>query len=298
GTDDPNGSTTTTVGTDDPNGSTTTTVGTDDPNGSTTTTVGTDDPIGSTTTSVAEESVVNITVQTVNGFYLTIDEEFNKAQVKSIVYSVDTKYTTYGEDGEVISEETVTGEFSDDITDKFVFNDTPASVFEPGESKFKYDVVIYASEDIVAENGVVVSTAGEAFTDADGNEVTVPVYVGVKGDADLDGRATSTDASVILKWYGKMSIGGDADAMTFSNSPLVVDKATGEVIDARLDQFAAFLADVDSENEPDNWTMTKSQRTINSSDASFVLKAYGASSTGKEPTREVWNEILGKFAKQ
>ena len=86
--------------------------------------------------------------------------------------------------------------------------------------------------------------------------------------------------------------GGKPEETQFSNSPLV--EAAGDM----LDEFAAFLCDVDYEHledetrVADNWKNKKSMRYIDSSDASYILACYSDVMTGSEPNRATWNEVL------
>ena len=105
--------------------------------------------------------------------------------------------------------------------------------------------------------------------------------------------ATSADMSLVLMWYGAMSTLKDPAEVIFSTSELVIDLDTEKLINATLDEFAAFLADVDNENTEGNWKMTKPERLIDGADGTFILATYGKTSTGILPTRKLWNDILG-----
>lgn len=269
-----------------------------------TTTASTTSEEPTTTTKVVRESVVNYVINAKTGFYLNIDEEFNKDQIDSIYASIDASDVSYNDADEVVDVKVITKGQAINITDSVDFGkQTPANVFVDGEYKFAHEILLYATEDI--KNGdQVIAKAGDKLVQANGDEVTVIAYVGVKGDGDLNFMADSRDASLVLTWYAKMSTGGDPDTEIFSNSDLITEyDADGNRVlkaefDPMLDQLAAFLCDTDNENAEDNWYALKPARKIDAKDASFILKMYSWASTGEEPNRTTWNEVLGEnFAK-
>ena len=292
----PGGSTTTTTEVV-PGGSTATTTEVV-PGGSTTTTTTEDVPGGSTTTTTRTETkyVVNFKTETVPGFYLDIDEKFNIEQVKSLGYSVDYSTLYYGENGELLGQDVLVAGELVDITDSVEFKDVPADVFELINSdntpnQFAAQIQLYATKDITAADGTVVAKAGDALKYADGYGVSATAYIGVKGDADLDMKADASDASVVLAWYAKMMTGSLPADVQFSTNDTFVN------LDPVLDDFAAFLADVDNENDSANYVSLKSQRTIGSNDASFILSYFAEVMTGKEAGRDTWNSVLGEWGK-
>lgn len=302
GSDDSTTTTTTTTGGSDDTTTTTTTTTTDGSDDTTTTTTTTTEPPVSETTTVAvEESVTNVTMVAKTGFYLNIDDEFNPEQIESISYSIDKTVVYYGEDGEKVGEEEpVIGEYID-ITDKVNYGDqTPAGVFVRGEYVFAHQIAVYAAEDIVDEDGNVVFAEGDVIKKSNGQEVSVTAYVGVKGDGDLNFKAESTDASLVLAWYAKMSTGGDPETDVFSNSDLITEVNEDGVrvpradYDKTLDEFAAFLCDTDNEDDENNWNLLKPARKIMATDSSNILACYSKASTGREPDRAFWDEILAK----
>ena len=287
----PGGSTTTTEVA--PGGSTTTTTEVV-PGGSTTTTTDST-PGGSTETTTRTETkyVVNYKTETVAGFYLDIDKEFNIEQVKSLGYSVDYATLSYGENGELVGEEILVPGEVVDIIDSIEFKDVPADVAKlltnDGVNQFAAAIQIYASKDITAADGTVVAKAGDKLTNVNGSPVAAPAYIGVKGDANLDMKCDSSDASVVLSWYANSQTGGDTSRFTTEN--VVVDEYP------ILDDFAAFLADVDNENDSANYVTLKNARNIDAKDASYILAYYAKVSTGSPAGRDTWNGELGEFGK-
>ena len=284
-------STTTTV--DEP-GITSTTTTVDEPGITSTTT--TEKTPGITTTRTEVTKVVKYNADTTVGFYLDIDEAFNLDQIKTLNYSIQEYVVSYGEDGLEISKELVSETPVTDIAGSVEFKDVPADVYslvtaDGTVNQFAAQVQLYASKDIVTADGFVVAKAGEKLTNANGSAVSVTAYVGVKGDANLDMKCDSADASDVLAWYAAMQTGGDAEKVQFSSNTILV-KANPV-----LDDFAAFLADVDNENDSRNYVMLKPERKIDSADASNILAYYSAVMTGEEAGRETWNDVLGEYAK-
>ena len=306
-TEDPDTTSTTTTTTVDEPGITSTTTTVDEPGITSTTTTTVDEPgitsttttektPGITTTRTEVTKVVKYNAETTVGFYLDIDEAFNLDQIKTLNYSIQEYVVSYGEDGLEISKELVSETPVTDIAGSVEFKDVPADVYslvtaDGTVNQFAAQVQVYASKDIVTADGFVVAKAGEKLTNANGSAVSVTAYVGVKGDANLDMKCDSADASDVLAWYAAMQTGGDAEEVQFSSNTILV-KANPV-----LDDFAAFLADVDNENDSRNYVMLKPERKIDSADASNILAYYSAVMTGKEAGRETWNDVLGEYAK-
>ncbi len=261
------------------------------PDGTTTTT--TDVTPGDTTTRTETKYVVNFKTETVPGFYLDIDKEFNIEQVKSVGYSVDYSTLYYGEDGALIKQDVLEAGKLVDITDSVEIKDVPADVAKlltnDGVNQFAAAIQLYATKDITAADGTEVAKSGDKLTFANGAPVAVTAYIGVKGDANLDMKCDSSDASIVLAWYANSQTGGDTSRFTSEN--VVVDEYP------ILDDFAAFLADVDNENDSANYIMLKNERKMNSTDASFILAYYAKVSTGSPAGRDTWNGELGEWGK-
>ena len=104
-------------------------------------------------------------------------------------------------------------------------------------------------------------------------------------------KADSIDASIVLNWYGKVQTGADREKTQFSNNDLLIQN------NPLLDDFAAFLADVDNENDSANYVSLKTARTIDSKDSSNILAYYAQLMTGAKSGRDTWNSVLGEFGK-
>ncbi|MDE6775268.1 MAG: hypothetical protein K2J37_03070, partial [Ruminococcus sp.] len=283
----------TTTSSDD--GSVTTTSSDD---GSVTTT--SDGPSVPGTTTAVVSDVVNVILDADAGFYLNIDTEFHTEQVKSLTYRIDHATVYIDENGEIVDEDIITKGTPVDITNSFTIKNTPAGVYnaalENGAKQFVHNIPLYATKDIIDEaTGTVIATANQQIKYYNGAQVGITAYVGVKGDADFDLKADSTDASAVLVWYARASTsGGNPEILEntqFSTATFVKD-------DPLMDDFAAFLCDVDNENSVDNWRAKKKPaRKVDSGDASFILVYYGKVSTGTEPGRDTWNGVLGDWGK-
>jgi len=125
----------------------------------------------------------------------------------------------------------------------------------------------------------------------DGNAITAEAYIGKRGDVTLDNILSASDASSMLIAYTKISAGTgavDPDTILFTRETMTTDPA------GVLDQFAAFLGDVDC-NITDNWKAKKNERAIIGADASYILRAatlLGASFEGTE--KELWAEVMAE----
>lgn len=238
-------------------------------------------------------TAVNYYAKTEVGFYLNVDEEFHKEQISSLSYSVDEITEYYDADDNLISYEVTKEGEKHDIIDLVTFGDkTPNNTYEEDNALHAYQVSLIASEAIVdPETGFVVAeNAGDTLRYVDGQAVSITVYIGVKGDANLDNMADARDASDVLAWYAAMSTGGLASETIFAQNCALVESASDD-----LDHFAAFLCDVD--NEPgvveDNWKLRKAERGIDARDASSILAYYALVSTGEEGGRPTWNKVGG-----
>ena len=134
-----------------------------------------------------------------------------------------------------------------------------------------------------------------ALTDKSGAPLTVPAYIGVKGDVSLDNLVNAVDASAVLKYYAQTQTNGqtgDDVICTTIGSGLEVTSPLDE-----LDQLAAFLGDV-TENEwgEDNWKLRKTDRTLDAVDASNILAFYAErqrSDNDGVSDYDLWNGVLG-----
>ncbi len=107
-------------------------------------------------------------------------------------------------------------------------------------------------------------------------DANVTIYVGVKGDANLDSEANAIDAAIVLG-YAAAKGAGDEDAVLYP-------------ADASLEALAYFLADVDGESR----VCGEDGSDLNALDAAGILgfAAYMGANPG-ESVANVWEMILG-----
>ena len=116
------------------------------------------------------------------------------------------------------------------------------------------------------------------FTDpttADAEPVAAPVnptvYIGVKGDADLNGSVDVQDAVTILTYYAKASAG--QENVAFNE-------------DENLNKFIFFLADVDTESKAG---MNNGSELMSIQDGVNVLTFYAKKSANQDPA---WPDVI------
>ena len=154
--------------------------------------------------------------------------------------------------------------------------------------EFKYEIPVWYGE-------------MPLFND-DAEPLTVPVYIGVKGDVTLSNVVNAVDASAVLSYYASCQTYKNADGKndpTEGKSKVQIQTDTlglkVESADDILDHFAAFLADVDQdEYDPENWSKMKGDRTVDAVDASCILSFYAEKSTSDKSAGDIWKSVLGK----
>ena len=239
-TTDVSGVTTTDVsgGTTDVSGeTTTTTTGTGDSETTTTTTTGTITPVGTTT--------LEVEVNPAN-FYFSVDErELKPSDLFSKFDIVDEEGTHF----DALEAGAVT---LDKITPKEIFD-------AEGKAYCVTEVNAYFTDP----------------TKADAEPVAAPVnptvYIGVKGDADLNGLLDVPDDVAILTYYARVAAG--QENVMFNE-------------DENLNKFAFFLADIDTESKEG---VNSGNKLITTQDGIYVLTYYAKSAAGQEPT---WPDVV------
>ena len=239
-TTDVSGGTTTTVSGTDVSGSTTTTTsgsGSETTTTTTTGTTGTITPVGTTTLEVE----VNPT-----NFYFSVDErELKPSDLFSKFDIVDEEGTHFDalEAGAVTLDKT-----------------TPKEIFDAEGKPY------------------CVTEVNAYFTDptkADAEPVAAPVnptvYIGVKGDADLNGIVDVQDAVAILTYYAKTAAA--QENVAFNE-------------DENLNKLAYFLADVDTESKAG---MNNGSELMTTQDAVNVLTFYAKKAANQDPT---WPDVI------
>ena len=286
-TTDVSGGTTTT----DVSGGTTTT----DVSGGTTTTdvsgVTTTDVSGATTTDVS-----GVTTTDVSGSTTTTDVSGSTTTTTSGSGSETTTTTTTGTTGTITPVGTTTLEV--EVNPANFYFSVDERELKPSDLFSKFDIVDEEGTHFNAlEAGAVtldkttpkeifdaegkpycVTEVNAYFTDptkADAEPVAAPVnptvYIGVKGDADLNGIVDVQDAVTILTYYAKAAAGQ-------------TDVAFNE--DENLNKLAFFLADVDTESKAG---MNNGSELMTTQDAVNVLTFYAKKAANQEPT---WPDVI------
>ena len=219
---------------------TTTTTGTGDSETTTTTTTGTTGtitPVGTTTLEVE----VNPT-----NFYFSVDErELKPSDLFSKFDIVDEEGTHFDalEAGAVTLDKT-----------------TPKEIFDAeGKAYCVTEVNAYFTDPTTADAEPVAAP------------VNPTVYIGVKGDADLNGIVDVQDAVAILTYYAKTAAA--QENVAFNE-------------DENLNKLAYFLADVDTESKAG---MNNGSELMTTQDAVNVLTFYAKKAANQEPT---WPDVI------
>ena len=237
GTDVSGGTTTTVSGTDVSGSTTTTTSGSDAETTTTTTSTGTITPVGTTTLEVE----VNPT-----NFYFSVDErELKPSDLFSKFDIVDEEGTHFDalEAGAVTLDKT-----------------TPKEIFDAeGKAYCVTEVNAYFTDPTTADAEPVAAP------------VNPTVYIGVKGDADLNSTVDVQDAVTILTYYAKASAG--QQNVAFNE-------------DENLNKFIFFLADVDTESKAG---MNNGSELMSIQDGVNVLTFYAKKSANQDPT---WPDVI------
>ena len=219
---------------------TTTTTGTGGSETTTTTTTGTTGtitPVGTTTLEVE----VNPT-----NFYFSVDErELKPSDLFSKFDIVDEEGTHFNalEAGAVTLDKT-----------------TPKEIFDAeGKAYCVTEVNAYFTDPTTADAEPVAAP------------VNPTVYIGVKGDADLNGIVDVQDAVAILTYYAKTAAA--QENVAFNE-------------DENLNKLTYFLADVDTESKAG---MNSGSELMTTQDAVNVLTFYAKKAANQEPT---WPDVI------
>ena len=307
-TTDISGTTTTVSGTDVSGGTTTTVSGTGtDVSGGTTTTVSGTDVSGGTTTTVSGTGtdVSGGTTTTVSGTGTDVSGG-TTTTVSGTDVSGSTTTTTSGSGSETTTTTTSTGTITPVGTTTLEVEVNPANFYFSVDERELKPSDLFSKFDIVDEEGThfdaleagavtldkttpkeIFDAEGKAYcvtevnayftdpTTADAEPVAAPVnptvYIGVKGDADLNGSVDVQDAVAILTYYAKASAG--QENVAFNE-------------DENLNKLAFFLADVDTESKAG---INNGSELISIQDGVNVLTFYAKKSANQDP---VWPDVI------
>ena len=263
--------TTTTTGSDDD--VTTTTTGSDDD--VTTTTTGSGDDVTTTTTATMigeDDGIVRAAIETeVVGFYFSHDPRPFKAEN----VNVERAWTKDAEGNEIDVEFDPSLVTFEEVNSKA---DNPEEAYDVNNTTFKYTVNVFYN--------------GKPLVNADEDAVAITVYIGVKGDTNLDNMSDARDASNILAYYANASTLDEGE--TIEDVRMSPENCEPVNNNPELDTLCAFLADVDLDvYSKDNWGKTKSDRIIDATDATWILSYYSYMSTVEDAIpHEGWNYSL------
>ena len=270
---------------------------------STTTTTNTTTSVTTTTVTNVSEYIV-LTAEVREGYYFSHDDaQYNTVSGRGFqsgqIESLTIQYVYM--DGSVSQEPVVVNDPAEIAAYISFGGETPASVFDArfgtapgysapssqiGESN-KFDVTVYyAGKELLLSN-----------PNGDNAVFTVPAYIGVKGDADLNNVVNSSDASEVLRFYAANSAGKLGSAVLFRGYDLSVSDSSDAGYDVYMENLANFLADVDHEPDEysdDNWKKPREDRTMNSSDSSYILAYYAKISSGIPVGSATWDNVLGR----
>ncbi|MDE5738213.1 MAG: cellulose-binding protein CttA-related protein, partial [Oscillospiraceae bacterium] len=277
-TSDPNGGTTTTS---DPNGGTTTT---SDPNGGTTTT---SDPNGGTTTTSDTTPTETTTTEPtpVNVKDIKFEVEGDTQGNRNFYFSHDPRpfeVEDLVKSAKVIEVTTVDGkEVEEEI-------DVDMSKISFGLAKDTPDEDL-SPEDVVKQ----LKASNQPFTyrltplyifyEDEVAETQVYVYIGVKGDTNLDGTPDAKDGTKVLIYSAEIGSGKESYLVSETN--------------AALESFAWFLSDVTSESKDRGKTSNvegEESSELDAKDSTGILVYSAVEGAGNTPD---WIEDVLKNAK-
>ena len=223
---------------------TTTAATTTTPAGGTTTTT----PAGGTTTTTPAVTKISV-VETKTGYYFSEDTRTFDPTALLKVVSVDEE----GNETDITADVT----FGEDHAA------TPKSVYADTETYYAGTVDAYYGDTVIA---------------------TPTVYIGVKGDADLNGKVELSDATLTLTYYCEHSVNNDFYFRTANDT-----KPNGAE-EEMLEKLAYFLADINTESKAGADT---TDATIELSDATSILTYYCEDSVNNNPK---WAEVCKELA--
>ena len=200
----------------------------------------------SATTTQPQPNVTTVIFELADpNFYFSVDErEFKATDLFKSVTLISTDA-----DGNIVSKE--------DIIDKVNFNGaTPKSTYVQADKYYAGTIQAYYN------NG----TENVLIPDA-----TPTVYIGVKGDADLNGLEDVPDAVTILTYIAKVAAG--QEGIVLNDDPM-------------LNKLAFFLADIDTESKEGQNTDGK---LLEVSDAVSILTYVAKKAAGQGPT---WPDLV------
>ena len=211
----------------------------------TTTAATTTTPAGGTTTTTPAVTKISV-VETKTGYYFSEDTRTFDPTALLKVVSVDEK----GNETDITADVT----FGEDGAA------TPKSVYADTETYYAGTVDAYYGDTVIA---------------------TPTVYIGVKGDADLDGTVGLEDATLALTYYSEHAV---SNAYYFTTSSATAPE------NVELETLAYFLADINTESTAG---ADSADLVIELADATNILTYYAEDAVKNEPK---WAAICDELA--
>ena len=225
----------------------------------TTTSSGSTDTTTSTSTLPLDFELEDIEVEGGVGYYFSHDE--NAFDLSTLITSLTLIGNVNGE--ERIIPIAVTN-FADYLTPAYA---TPADYFNSIDgTAYVADTLKFTFNTSAVEK--IAATADLTIAD----EECPTVYIGVKGDTNLNGVVDIPDATMVLSYY----------ANTAASLPASLNA------DAELEVLAYFLADVNTESTAG---VDTDLAKMEIADATNILKYYSQDAASLNPS---WDEILGR----
>ena len=190
---------------------------------------------------------------------------------------------------------------SDMVVAKYVEDENGIADFDPSKITFeetvnggKTPVDAYRIDQLDFTYQLNVFYDGEPLYFQDGSRVVATVYIGVKGDSNLDNMVDSKDATNALAYYAKIQTGGAAETTRLNPDESEIINAHPE-----LDVLGKFLVDTELDcYSKDNWKRG-SMREISSKDASNILAFYSNVMTSNDlKAYDNWIMTLGENYKE
>ena len=144
-----------------------------------------------------------------------------------------------------------------DITKDLTFQEAAPSTLQPDENHCAIVQAYYEGKPLVG--------------------ITATVYIGQKGDVNLDGAVTLEDATLALTYYSEHAV---QNAFYFSTQSAVAPEAEAE---QQMEKLMYFLADIDTASKQGEDTQTA---RIDLLDITSILTYYTEAAVGNTPSFE------------
>ena len=229
------------------------------------------------TTTTMQSTITSSTVTTTTTTLLTTTSSVVSTTTTPVVTTVPT--TTTGETSIVVVPKDADFYFAEDTT-----TFTPGDLFESitliQEDGTEVDITDQITLPEISPSTVETDEQHRAilpvfYQDELLAELTVPVYIGKKGDIDLDGDVTLADATLALTYYSEHAVNND---FYFTTQSAQAPQTEAEQM---LEKLMFFLADIDTESKQGADT---DNGIIELLDATRILTYYAEQAVGNLPS--------------